>query len=87
MRSFFGLIAFSLMTVYFIWASWQYSVAYRGWFATSVVLAIHTAPLAALWAFYYASRRRPTFWRSLSFHFLWVLWFVTVAFPDVVELP
>jgi hypothetical protein len=77
----------SLIAAYHVWASWDYSVFRRGWLATLEILTLVTVPLVLLWVFYRFARAEPTSWRNLLFHVSVLVWFVTLAYPDTLELP
>jgi hypothetical protein len=86
-RSIIGLGILTALTVWHAWASWEYSISYRGWLATSAIVGASSVPLLALWSVYACQRRTQTFLGSLVFHVGVLMWITMVAFPDIIELP
>jgi hypothetical protein len=86
LRSRVALGILTALTLFHLWASWEYAVSYRGWFGVSAIALASAGPVAFLWFLLRVVVRRPSFWGNLLFHLGLVAWLIVLAFPDIGEL-
>ena len=84
-RSWIGLIVLTGLTIYFFVSSWTLGIKYQGLAHTTTVAAVNAFALGVCWSLLLLAHRRPSFGRSLLFHWMTTVWLVWVAFPLLGE--
>ena len=84
-RSSIALMVLTGLTIYFFVSSWTHGIEYQGLAYTTTVAAANAFALAVCWSALFLARRKPSFGRSLLFHWTTTVWLVWVAFPWLGE--
>ena len=84
-RSWTGLVIVTGLTIYFFVSSWPLGIKYQGLAHTTTVAVVNAVAVAAGWSALFLAHRRPSFGRSLLFHWITTVWLVWGAFPWLGE--
>lgn len=80
-RSLTALVIFTMLTVLVFIADWDQGVRHQGRSHAIGVLMLNISSLAACWTLLSFGLNRPSFLRSLLFHWITAVWLAWLAFP------
>jgi hypothetical protein len=75
-RSWIGLVVLTALTIYFFVSNWSLGIQYQGWSYTTTMAFVNGVALILCWGALLRAHRRPTFGRSLLFHWAATVWLV-----------
>jgi hypothetical protein len=81
------MLGLTLLDLADLLASVNYGYVYQGQRDTNFVLIASLVWLGALWMLLRLAFKRNSYWMKFAFHFAFVFWLLTYAFPQLGELP
>ena len=85
-RSIVLFLFLATLSIFYCFISWPYGIEYQGQFHTVVVILLNATLITALLLLGWLGWRRPSFRKSLAFHWLLFAWVISYAFPYLGEL-
>ena len=86
-RSSLGFTILTALSILALGSGWSFGVRYQGRAHTVGVIVLNGVALSICWWLWVRARARPSFGRSLTFHWATTVWLVWLAFPWLGEFP
>src|SRR3954447_24323635 len=86
-RSLVALTILTVLSVFALWSGWGFGITYQGRRHTVGVILLNAVAVSICWGLWLLARARPSFARSLLFHWATSVWLVWLAFPWLGEFP